>query len=291
MSTKTICSNYQLRKIPMKRFKLLALAVATAVVSQPIAMVITAPAAIAQYINPFTGGMWNNPISSSADTAILNNVYRRMLNPGSSGATPTPSAEQPTLVAQPLTASSFSPVAASLMPQRFAAEHAINPRDQQELAQLYTELLQSYDAMLIENGEQRLKNNVAGAMVYLILTSSFVLTDGEEMSDAMQEELLQDFNAALAVDARFQSLSAQDKQVLYETFVISGGLALALYVQGYEQGDADLVQQAQELALIILNDVVGLPLDAAAAPALPPSSGLVGAGQPAAATHRHNLDA
>jgi hypothetical protein len=39
---------------------------------------------VAQFTNPYTFSTWNNPISSSADTAILNRVFQRMVE----GSTP-----------------------------------------------------------------------------------------------------------------------------------------------------------------------------------------------------------
>lgn len=252
----------------MKRFKVWALSAVATVMGPTLTLVAAPRAAVAQFTNMYTGGMWNNPTSSLADTAILNNVFERMLTPdeaSSSGATYDDLSASPVAATYDLSASAFSPIAASLIPQQWAVEQATNPTEQQELDQLYSELLLSYSDLLVENGEERLQNNVAGAMVYLMLTSSYVLTDGEELSEAVQEELLQGFNVGLAESPEFQALSAEDKQALYETVVISGGLALSMYLQGYELGDAELVQQGQDMAQFILTDIVGLPLDQAAA--------------------------
>lgn len=248
----------------MNRLKLWALSVMAAVIGPSLALTIAPRPAEAQFTNMYTGGMWNNPASSLADTAILNNVFERMVTPG---GVSSPAETEDHLSASSgaatysLSASAFSPTAVSLIPQQWAADQASSPAEQQELSQLYSELLLSYEGLLAKNGEQRLQNNVAGAMVYLMLTSSYVITDGEELSEEVQEELLQGFNAGLAESPEFQALSAANKQALYETVVISGGMALSLYLQGHEQGDVALVQQGQEMAQFILSDIVGLSFE------------------------------
>jgi hypothetical protein len=203
----------------------------------------------AQFTNPYTFSTWNNPISSSADTAIMNRAFQRMVgvNSASPSETAVPTAVAPTAVA-PLSASNFRPVARQLMPQQLASDPSLSPTDQQQLTALYSELLANYHHWLVEEGEQRLQHNVAGAMTYLLLTSHYVLNDGEELSQTEQEVILQNFNEALAADAHFQFLSAQGKQELYETLVISAALPLALYFQGQEDSDLSLITQAQTMA-------------------------------------------
>ena len=210
----------------------------------------------AQFMNPYTWSTWNNPISSSADTAIMNRAFQRMVGVDSSGSVFVPP-ETPVTTAIPLTATSFSPVAPQLMPQQLASDPTLSATEQQQAAQLYSELLTSYTDLLNQQGEQRLKHNVAGAMMYLLLSSNYVLSNGEELSEAQQEELLQRFNATLAEDLGFVSLSAQGKQELYETLVISASLPLVLYLEGQQAGDRSLVEQAQDLAQATLTAILG----------------------------------
>lgn len=200
----------------------------------------------AQFTNPYTWRTWNNPISSSADTAIINRAFQRMVIKSSGTAANATVATAPKFV--PLSASTFKPVKTQIMPQRLAADSTLSRKEQQEVAELYSELLVSYTDQLKENGEQRLQNNLAGAMMYLVLTSHYVLSNGEELSEAQQENLIQTFNSVLAEDTSFSSLSAQAKQELYETLVISASLPLVLYTQGQDEGDSSLIKQAQELA-------------------------------------------
>ncbi|NMF82024.1 DUF6683 family protein [Nodosilinea sp. P-1105] len=213
----------------------------------------------AQFTNPYTFNTWNNPISSSADTAIMNRAFQRMVAGSSSG---TSAAVSPVAASSaPLGASSFRPVARQLMPQQLAGDPTLSPTDQQQLANLYAELLANYHHWLVEEGEQRLQHNVAGAMMYLLLTSHYVLNDGEELSQVEQDVILQNFNNALASDAHFQFLSARGKQELYETIVISAALPLALYFQGQADDDPSLITQAQAMAeatlIAILTDEAG----------------------------------
>jgi hypothetical protein len=223
-----------------RSLKLLTAAIATATLS------LAAPRpAEAQFTNPYTFSTWNNPVSSSADTAIMNRAFQRMVEGGSSSSAGSVAAA---VSGPPLSASAFRPIAAQIMPLRLAADPALSPAERQEMAALYSDLLTFYHDWLIEEGEQRLQNNVAGAMTYLLLTSHYVLNDGEEISETDQEAILQNFNEALASDAHFQALSAQGKQELYETLVISAVLPFALYLEGYDLGDGDLVAQAQQMA-------------------------------------------
>ncbi len=235
--------------------KLLTAAIATATLS----LAVPRPAE-AQFTNPYTFSTWNNPISSSADTAIMNRAFQRMVEGGSSSsgtagsgtvAVATPAAPAP------LSASAFRPVAPQLMPRQLAADPAFSPVERQEVEQLYGTLLSFYHDWLVEEGEQRLHHNVAGAMTYLLLSSHYVLNDGEEISESDRTAILHNFNDALASDAQFQRLSAQGRQELYETLVISAVLPLALYIEGYDLGDDDLVAQAQQMAADTLIAILG----------------------------------
>jgi hypothetical protein len=219
------------------------------IVGMAIATFLLVPlrSAKAQFTNPYTWRTWNNPISSSADTAIMNRAFQRMVGIKNSGS--SPSVRQATAPKSvPLSASTFKPVVNQIMPQRLAADANLNRKDQQEVAALYSQLLTSYTDLLKENGEQRLQNNIAGAMMYLVLTSHYVLSNGDEFSEAQQEEILQNLNAALAEDTSFLSLSAKAKQELYEILVISANLPLVLYTEGQDSGDSNFIKQAQELA-------------------------------------------
>jgi hypothetical protein len=208
----------------------------------------------AQFTNPYTWRTWNNPISSSADTAIMNRAFQRMVGINTSSGS-TSQQRTPAPKSAPLSVSTFKPVAKEIMPQKLAADANLNAKDQQEVAQLYSELLANYKNLLQENGEQRLQNNIAGAMMYVVLTSYYVLSNGEEISDAEQEKILQNVNATLAEDRAFLSMSAQAKQELYETLVISASFPLVLYIQGQDTGDTSLIAQAREMAQETFNSL------------------------------------
>ncbi|MCG6135596.1 MAG: hypothetical protein MET45_13180, partial [Nostoc sp. LLA-1] len=94
-----------------------------------------------------------------------------------------------------------------------------------------------------------LSSRMAGTLFFRkSLTSRYVLSNGEELSEAQQEELLQNLNAALAEDTFFISRNAKAKQEMYETLIISASLPLVLYTQGQETGDSSLIKQAKEMA-------------------------------------------
>jgi hypothetical protein len=229
--------------------KLFTAALATA------AFALAAPPAVeAQFTTPYTFGPWNNPIAYSADTAIMNRAYQRMLGHGTSGS--RQAEPQVPVASAPLSASAFRSVGGPIMPQRLASDPALSPTAQRELTALYSSLLAFYQDWLLQQGDQRLHNNVAGAMMYLLLTSHYLLNGGEAMSPTDQEAMLYSLNDALAGDLAFQSLGPQEKQELYETLVISAALPLALYFEGHETGDPDLVSQAQQMIESVLISVL-----------------------------------
>ncbi|MDQ3799569.1 MAG: hypothetical protein M3384_08970 [Acidobacteriota bacterium] len=155
----------------------------------------------------------------------------------------------------PLSETSFKSNPATIMPAILGASvTGGKAEDSRTLIKVSRELLKNYDEMLATNQETRLKNNVAGAAAFALVMSRSVLLDGQrDLSEKQSEALLQDINALLASSDDFKKMPDADRQKMYETFVITGGLAAMLYREGTEKNDAETIAKGKELAKAVLS--------------------------------------
>jgi hypothetical protein len=180
------------------------------------------------------------PVNNSAPAASGDNSLRRV----------------------PLSQTSFKSNKETIMPFVLGAETLEAGKEEREfLVKAAVELLKNYEQMLAEQKETRLRNNVAGAAAFAILMSRSILTDGSELGEAQSEAVLQDINALLASSDNFKKLPDLDKQKMYETFVITTGLAAMFYQQGKEENDAEKIEQGRDLAKTILAQFFDRPID------------------------------
>jgi hypothetical protein len=211
--------------------------------------------AAAQYVNPYNGSQWNNPMSATCDVMITNSIQKKMLEKAlarkragqaanqSGGATAPASAA--TAPKYELSASAFTPEGGRLMPDKLAAGAAgVDDAQKHQLAEAFRQTLTTYEAQVP-------KNNVAFAMGFLIAASLQVLS-GKEVSDPDFEQLVHDLNDALAETPKFRQMDARGRQILYETSVITGGIIAGLHNTGVESKDAHAQQQAKDLARSVL---------------------------------------
>ena len=155
----------------------------------------------------------------------------------------------------PITETSFKSNPATIMPAVFGASLVdAKPEDSRTLIKVSGELLKNYEEMLVTNKETHLKNNVAGAATFALVTSRSILTEGKnELSEKQTEALLQDINALLASSENFKKMTDAEKQKMYETFVIAGGLTTMLYREGTEKADAEILAKGKDLAKAVLS--------------------------------------
>jgi hypothetical protein len=162
----------------------------------------------------------------------------------------------------PLSVSSFRPVSAPVMHKRVAATvQGLDDAQRQELEGALLELLKGYDQLLEDNDQQRLKNNLAGAFNFLFITSYYALKNGQELSVAQQESVLEQVNAAIAMGLKERRMSDREKQEMYESVVLSGTLILGLYNEGRDKGRPEQMKTARELAKDLLGQMMGITLD------------------------------
>jgi hypothetical protein len=184
---------------------------------------------------------------------------------GRTSAEPSPQSAlaQTALPRAPLAASAFRPSGSRLMPAKLAdvVARTTPGADRAQLHQLFTGLLASYDDLLVREKEQRLANNLAGAIRFLIMVCNYALKDGAELSEEQQEGLLQDLNSTIAAGMKQTPMTDRQKQEMYETTVIAAGFILALYQQGQENQDPEMIHQSKELARTLPSELLGISLD------------------------------
>lgn len=184
----------------------------------------------------------------------------RRTNNGQVSSQSVPPAEN-VLRRVPLGQTSFKPVAKSVMPDELTKNlEGASAEDIANAKQLFNELLKSYDELLVSNKETRLKNNVAGAAAFALLTSRYVLT-GSELSEKQSEALLQDINALLASADKFKNLPARERQRMFETFAIMGGLVMMYHHEGTQEGDKEKIAQGKDLAKSIFSQFFDVPVN------------------------------
>jgi hypothetical protein len=91
------------------------------------------------------------------------------------------------------------------------------------------------------------KNNFANALALLLGVSLQVLT-GREIDEADTDALIRDLNEQIAAGDGFRRLTAEQRTVAYDTFVIMGGLIAGIAQTAAESNDAQMARQAQDIA-------------------------------------------
>jgi len=135
-------------------------------------------------------------------------------------------------------ATDFRPTGSRLMLEQFAAVAAEAERPR--LRQALRDVLVSYE-------KEVRKNNLAYALAFFIGGNLQIIGETEIPDDASEALAADCHNALLEMDA-LKTMSAKDKQQLYETLILTTGMAAALYYQAVESHDDALKKQAQAMA-------------------------------------------
>lgn len=189
--------------------------------------VTTRTSAADTWVNPYTGGVFNNPMSSLADTFIRQEMDRRMLQnmlAKNHGGEPQPAATH-----EPYTRTDFKPGKKRLVVDQIIAGLSQNDEQRKGLAT-------GIDQVFIAFEKVARKNNVAYALAFLIAASVSV-TSGNQVSDEQSEQLAKALNDALARSPQFAKASASDRQKIYEACVTLGGLVM-LFAEVGKQDEA-----------------------------------------------------
>ncbi|HYO67386.1 MAG TPA: DUF6683 family protein, partial [Archangium sp.] len=177
---------------------------------------------------------------------------------------PPPGGEDPRLpaVMLPLAVSSFRKVTSPVMPKRLAESvKSLGSEDREVLEGALLQLLNNHEQMLDQQDGTQLKNNLAGAFNFFVTSSFYALRNGQELTGAQQESMLQQINAAIGLGLKDRRMSDREKQELYESVVLSGRIILGLYNEGRDKGRSELTRESRELAKELLDETMGIQLE------------------------------
>jgi hypothetical protein len=153
----------------------------------------------------------------------------------------------------------FQPVAASVMPQRLAAQMARTPAERPELEKFFGGLLETYKEIAREKGTPL--NDVARASSFAVGTSYDVYNEGRVMGERPYAALREQMRATLAGSRRFQTLDDRRRQEMYETYVILGMFVSSMYESAVKSNNPQIAEKMRELARIQLEDAFGVPVN------------------------------
>jgi hypothetical protein len=221
----------------------------------------------AQYRNSATGQTYNNSYSAmlSTTSTMMQNFNRQqqqyMSNTskmasaysqqGSTPAQPFTTQQAPGQFLYPITATDFEGAAWRETPSRLTqAMQGIPPQQKEALTQLYYQLLSDYE----KTNRQR---NVAAAIAYAVRVS-LEINHGRKLSMAESDSMTLSLNNALASDPQFNAMTPQQKQIFYESSILTGGTAAVLFVEGQMQRNVMFQAQAREIAQSVLRQWAGM---------------------------------
>jgi hypothetical protein len=153
----------------------------------------------------------------------------------------------------PITSTDFRPVGGRLMPAEISRTAQGTAEEKEQMRTLSNQFL---DALEREGR----KNNIANSFAFLTSISMQIVL-GRELTDAEEQQLISGFNTSLAPSQQFVSMSARDKQVLYESAIIAGGMIAFLHTQGKQNNDAKMQSDARTMAKAVLMSLFGIRIE------------------------------
>jgi hypothetical protein len=173
----------------------------------------------------------------------------RYASSGSNQSNPAPTPGAPAF-RYPIMATDFHGARWREVPEQWASMMSNATPEQQSIQRrFYHQLLDSYETV-------NRRNNVAAAVAYSI-GSSLEINRGQALTQGEINYLVAYVNEALASSPQFLAMTAQQKQVLYESAVVNGGIVRSLYVNGKTTNDPQMMRQAGELSQMILGQWAG----------------------------------
>lgn len=177
-----------------------------------------------------------NPIGATQGQAVLNTLNRDVLfdrqGDNSLDRPSAPKTETPDPTQSGDLGAGFIP-GPSVFPQKLASTlTGTSVQQKQQAKTLFDQMLQLYDEQ-VASQDPRLKNNVAGAMVYSTYVSYYILT-GIELTEPQQEGLFNSLTRTLLAAPEFTLMDDATRQEMYEALVITASFALGAYSNGAE---------------------------------------------------------
>jgi hypothetical protein len=223
----------------------------------------------AQYRNSATGQTFNNSYSAmmSVTNSMMQNFttqQRQYLSNTAkmASAYPSPSSPpspsqpvqpqpMPTQNAYPITATDFQgSMRREVPPRLIEGMTGVQPQERIVLRNLYYQLLADYE-------KTNRRSNVAAAIAYTIRVS-LEIDRGRKLSMPESDNMILSLNNTLASVPQFNAMTPQQKQMLYESCVLTGGMAAVMYVEGQQRRDVSLQVQARQLAQSVLSQWAGM---------------------------------
>ena len=149
----------------------------------------------------------------------------------------------------------FRPVAGTIVPQQMAAQMAKSPEDRQELEQVFTNCLNYYKEIAKANNAAL--SDVARATSFYIEANYMVYAGSQGLTPEQGKGLRSTVSAALSEDAKFQAMSAREKQKMYETSAIMGAYVVLGHDQAEKKNDSKAAAEFQQLAKENLEKLLG----------------------------------
>jgi hypothetical protein len=147
--------------------------------------------------------------------------------------------------------STFRPVPQRLVPDRIAADlKGLDAAGRRTAASSFQDLLSTYE-------QDAPKQDVAHALAFCLGICRQVAR-GSDLSQEETRDLARRAEARLPRLPEFAALSDQDRQAMYESLVITGGMVGGLARQGADPKDEAAARAAKAMARRVL-DLFGLP--------------------------------
>jgi len=151
----------------------------------------------------------------------------------------------PGLPQYPITATDFYALPVRVMPDYLAnGQAALTPEQKTVMRVTYSNLLDDFE-------KQNRRNNMAAALTFAV-RASLLAVYGRQLSQAEIDQLGWNFNSVLAVNPQFIIMPPNEKQVLYESLIITGGTIVGLQTEGVQQNNLVMQVEAKELGQAVL---------------------------------------
>jgi hypothetical protein len=200
-----------------------------------------------QWTNPYTGHQFNNPISSTLDTIIQGKMQQQMLERSMAARR---GQKPPTVVAHAnLAATDFKPAGKGHPTvEAYLSSPTLTPDARNMMRPMF-------DATFNMLAQTR-KNNVATALASAVAIAVGIVS-GQPYPAPAAQELLLGINDLLAQSPQFTRLRPADKQVMYETLVVTTALMAILQEGG--KTSPEMRAQSASLARSVLQQLTGSP--------------------------------
>lgn len=198
------------------------------------------------WVNPYTGGMWNNPGSCLLDTMIRNRMNQQLLEQSIGRRAQAPAAVPRV---ERLT---YRRAGNLRNAEQLAASLTDIPQDRKQLTGFFLEALEKYRVAAARSGRA---DDVGHALAFC-LACNYSVANECDVPDGLLNALVRQMDAALVDMPGFRAASDAQRQTVAETLVMVGMFVAA----GYEQssGRAEARAVFVELAESSFRSLTGL---------------------------------